>query len=199
MRAVLSATICAALLLIVSTSCTRTEVYSYERVPESRVDAAYISPGADFSRYRSLYAQPLEIYYEDGVQAPTEAELEQLRAVFRKAFLAAIADDYKIVDEPAADAMGVRASLVKLETDAYIDQLSLQGRLRSLVAAGELTFLMEFSDSVSGEVLARAGDRQKPEYAEFEGIQGQDLTEAEAAARYWASLFRDFLDRNFQP
>ena len=85
---------------------------------------------------------------------------------------------------------------MKLESEAYLDQLPMQGRLRSLVAVGELTFLMELSDSMTGEVLARAADKQKPEYAEFEGLKGQDLSEAETAARYWAALFRDFLDRN---
>jgi len=192
----LSLTGVACLLLVANVACTRTEVYTYERVPGSRVDAAYISPDADFSKYRRLYAQPLEIYYEDGTRAPTPEELEQLRTIFREAFLAALGDDYEFVTEPAADALGVRASLVKIETEAYIDQLPMRGRLRSLVAVGELTFLMEMTDSVSGEILARAGDRQKPEYAEFEGMQNKDLSEAEAAASYWASLFRNFLDRN---
>ncbi|MGI9289845.1 MAG: DUF3313 family protein, partial [Gammaproteobacteria bacterium] len=173
-----------------------TEVYTYERVPGSRADTAYLSPTADFSRYSRIYAQPLEIYYEDGEAAPSDIELQQLRAIFRNAFLTAIAEDYEIVYEPAADALGVRASLIKLDSQAYIDELPLQGRLRNLVAVGELTFLMELTDSLSGEVLARAGDRQKPEYAEFEGMRNQDLMEAETAAQYWASLFRDFLDRN---
>jgi hypothetical protein len=196
MRTGIPAIFCSCLLLAVTASCTRTEVYTYERVPESKVDAAYVSPTADFSRYNRLYAQSLEIYYENGAEAPTEIELQQLRAIFRNAFLTAIVDEYPVVYEPAPDALGVRASLVKLQSEAYIDQLPMQGRLRSLVAVGELTFLMELSDSMTGEVLARAGDRQKPEYAQFEGLQGQDLSEAETAARYWAALFRDFLDRN---
>ena len=178
--------------------CAKTEVYSYERVAGAKVDAAYIAPGADFSKYGKLYAKmrPLEIYYEEGDEAPTDVELQQLRAIFRNAFLTAVADDYTIVYEPAPDALGVRASLIKLQSEAYIDQLPMQGRLQSLVAVGELTFLMELTDSVSGEVLARAADSQKPEYAEFEGLKDQDISEAETAARYWAALFRGFLDRN---
>ena len=178
--------------------CTKTEVYSYERVAEARVDAAYIVPGTDFSKYSRVYAKfrPLEIYYEEGDSAPTSVELEQLRAIFRNAFLTAVVPEYQIVYEPAPDALGVRASLIKIQSEKYLDELPMQGNLRSLVAAGELTFLLELSDSVTGEVLARAADRQKPEYAEFEGLKDQDFSEAETAARYCAKLFREFLDRN---
>ena len=145
---------------------------------------------------RQLYGRSLEIYYEDGAEAPTSVELQQLRAIFRNAFLTAVAEDYSIVYEPAPDALGVRASLVKLQTEAYIDQLPMEGKLRSLVAVGELTFLMELSDSMSGEVLARAADKQKPEYSNVGDVNEEGgLIRAEAAAKYWAALFRDFLDR----
>jgi hypothetical protein len=73
----------------------------------------------------------------------------------------------------------------------------MEGRLRSLVAVGELTFLMELSDSMSGEVLARAADKQKPEYTNVGDVNDEGgHNRAEAAAKYWAGLFRDFLDRN---
>jgi len=183
-------------LIALLAGCTTTEVYTYERVADAKVDAAYIAPDADFSKYRRLYGRSLEIYYEDGTEAPTSVELQQLRAIFRNAFLSAVAEDYSIVYEPAPDALGVRASLVKLQTEAYIDQLPMEGKLRSLVAVGELTFLMELSDSMSGEVLARAADKQKPEYANVGDVDDEGgLVRAEAAAKYWAALFRDFLDR----
>ena len=53
-------------------------------------------------------------------------------------------------------------------------------------------------DSMTGEVLARAADKQKPEYANVADVDDEGgLIRAEAAAKYWAALFRDFLDRNF--
>ncbi|RLA24898.1 MAG: hypothetical protein DRR11_21315, partial [Gammaproteobacteria bacterium] len=62
---------------------------------------------------------------------------------------------------------------------------------------GHLTFFMELSDSLSGEVLARAADKEKDT-----GPVGvvtttqRDWERTTVAAEYWARLFRDFLDKN---
>jgi hypothetical protein len=174
--------------------CTTTQIDTYERVPESRVDEAYVKPGVDFSLYTQLYAVPLEIYYHEGEGAPTPDDLERMRGIFRAAFLAAIAGDYEIVTEPAPDALGVRASLVDLQKAAASAEIPVEGHLRSLVGNGQLTFLMELSDSVSGEVLARAADRDQAVVEPAANASG--WAQAEAAAARWATIFRHFLDEN---
>jgi hypothetical protein len=185
---------CLALLL---TACTKTEIYTYERVQGARVDEAYLSPDADFSRYTKLYAVPLEIYYAEGEDAPTQENLDRMRSIFRNAFLTAIGDDYQIVTEPAKDALGVRASLVDFKSGTVSGDLPVHGRLRALVANGELTFLMELSDSLSGDVLARAADQEKHENeACVPANCAAGWRQAEASAAHWAQLFRDFLDKN---
>jgi hypothetical protein len=176
--------------------CSTTQIDSYERVPESRVDEAYVKPGVDFSLYTRLYAVPLEIYYHEGEGAPTPDDLERMRGIFRAAFLAAIAGDYEIVTEPAPDALGVRASLVDLQKAAVSAEIPVEGRLRSLVGNGQLTFLMELSDSVSGEVLARAADRDQAVVEPTANADPSAWAQAEAAATRWASIFRQFLDDN---
>jgi hypothetical protein len=176
--------------------CSTTQINSYERVPESRVDEAYVKPGVDFSLYTRLYAAPLEIYYHEGEGAPTPDDLERMRGIFRAAFLAAIAGDYEIVTEPAPDALGVRASLVDLQKAATSAEIPVEGRLRSLVGNGQLTFLMELSDSVSGEVLARAADRDQAVVEPTANADPSAWAQAEAAATRWASIFRQFLDDN---
>jgi hypothetical protein len=186
--------VCLTLLLA---ACTKTEIHTYERVQGARVDEAYLSPDADFSRYTKLYAMPLEIYYAEGEDAPTLEDLERMRSIFRNAFLAAIDDDYQIVNEPAKDALGVRASLVDFKSGTVSGDLPIQGRLRSLVANGELTFLMEHSDSVSGDVLARAADQEK--HGDEKCVPANCAAgwrQAEESAAHWAQLFRDFLDKN---
>ena len=65
------------------------------------------------------------------------------------------------------------------------------GRLRDVVAHGELTFLMEMSDSVNGQVLARAGDKSTDISAEHDEASWEDV---QRAAEYWAGLFRNWLD-----
>jgi len=176
--------------------CSTTQIDSYERVPESRVDEAYAKPGVDFSLYTRLYAVPLEIYYHEGEGAPTPDDLERMRGIFRAAFLAALAGDYEIVTEPAPDALGVRASLVDLQKAAASAEIPVEGRLRSLVGNGQLTFLMELSDSVSGEVLARAADRDQAVVEQAANTDSSDWAQANAAAARWAAIFRGFLDDN---
>jgi len=177
-------------------ACTTTQVDSYERVPGAQVDAAYIKPGTDFSRYRRLYPMPLEIYYQEGLGAPTEADLERMRSIFRDAFLDEIDGDYAIVDTPASDALGVRASLVDLRNAPPNAELPVTGRLRSLVANGQLTFLMELSDSSSKVVLAHAADTDNAVSNIPAEEFSSDWQQAELAAQRWAAIFRRFLDEN---
>ena len=69
------------------------------------------------------------------------------------------------------------------------------GRLRQLVTEGQLTLLMEFRDSVTGRVLARAGETEEGESTSFTDEEAS-WEEVELAARRWAGMFRTFLDRN---
>jgi len=193
---------CASIATVLG-ACTTVEVDSYRLVPGSKVEQAYVREGVDFSLYRRLYPQPLEIYYNEGAGAPTPENLERMRAIFRRVFLAELDGQYEITDKPAPDALGVHASLVDLRGDiAVADGEQYTGRLRSLVAEGQLTFFMELSDSTSGMVLARAGDsdRSEPKLSDSpETIRDSATTpwpQVEAAAARWAAMFHDFLDEN---
>jgi len=183
----LALTFSAALVASLS-ACVKTEVTTYQRVQGSQVDKAYLKPGVDFSRYSQLYAYPMEIYYPQGSGAPSKEELQAIREVFHDAFLSAIGDDYAIVAKPNAQALGVRASLVDLLEDRPADKVPQE--LALLVNSGQLTFLMELTDSATGEVLARAADQEK-QSASSGAPEGM-----EAAAERWAGMFRNFLDNN---
>jgi hypothetical protein len=50
---------------------------------------------------------------------------------------------------------------------------------------------MEMTDSVSGEVLARAGDLEKEPDQPMDGVQDASWQQVEIAAARWAGLFRD--------
>jgi hypothetical protein len=176
--------------------CVQTTVDTYRKVPESRVDSAYAKPGVDFSHYLKLQPVPLEIYYYEGQAEPDPADLARLRQIFRTAFLAAIGDDYLIVDESGPDVLHVRASLVDLELSSVPADMPFKGRAAALVAEGHLTFFMELSDSLSGEVLARAADKEKDTGPVGVATTQRDWQRTTVAAEYWAGLFRDFLDKN---
>lgn len=183
-------------LVVLIAGCVQTTVESYRRVPDAAADEAFLKAGVDFSRYKRLQPERLEIYYYEGQGAPDSRDIERVRTIFREAFLDAVDDDYEIVSEPGPDVLGVRASLVDLKLSQTLGELPVKGRAAALVANGQLTFFMELTDSLSGEVLARAADQEKPVDDTLDVVDTRaQWVETEAAARRWAAMFRDFLDR----
>lgn len=173
-------------------ACTKTVVTgSFNRVPNTAVEYAYINEQADFSQYTKLMNGGLEIYYPENEERPDPAEIDRIRGYFRDAFTNAIGDAYDVVDEPGPDVMKVRGQVIDMKMTSGGATLDVSGRLRDVVAHGELTFLMEMSDSVTGQVLARAGDKS----SDISGSE-DDATwgDVRRAAAYWAGLFRNWLD-----
>jgi len=182
----------ACLLSAVVAGCTRTVVTSFERRSSDAVEYAYVNTEADFGRYDKLTTEGLQIYYPDAAE-PAAADLDRIRASFRRAFLDAIGDDYKVVDEPGPDVLEVRAQLIDMKIIGETGDYEASGLLRDIVARGELTFVMELVDSQSGTVLARAGDQTRDARRPGETAAWEEV---DRAAGYWAGLFRDWLDRS---
>jgi hypothetical protein len=183
------------MVMLLGACSTTTIVEPFYRPEGARVEQAYISPDADFSRYSKLLAQPLEIYYPTDAPAPSEDELDRLRQIFRDAFLGELADDYEIVEEPGPDVLTVLAQIVDLKVTGPLGTYESTGRLRELVTKGQLTFLMEVRDSLTDRVLARAGETED---GEATSLTEEDASwaEVEVAAQRWAVLFRSWLDEN---
>lgn len=185
-----------ALLAVVCVSClgactTTIVTGSFHRVPNTAVEYAYINQEADFSKYTRLMSGGLEIYYPEGEETPDPANLERIRSYFRDAFADAIGDAYEIVTEPGPDVLKVSAQIVDMKISPGGAVFEPGGRLRDVVAHGELTFLMEMSDSVTGQALARAGDKSSDISADKDDATWDDV---QRAAEYWAGLFRNWLD-----
>ena len=173
-------------------ACTRTVVTgSFNRVPNTAVEYAYINEQADFSQYTKLMNGGLAIYYPEGEEVPDPAEIDRIRGYFRDAFTSAIGDAYEIVDEPGPGVMKVQGQVIDMKMTSGGAVMDVSGRLRDIVAHGELTFLMEMSDSVTGQVLARAGDKSTDISGEKDDATWDDVRRA---AEYWAGLFRNWLD-----
>ena len=173
-------------------ACTKTVVTgSFNRVPNTAIEYAYINEQADFSQYTKLMNGGLSIYYPENEEPPDPAEIDRIRGYFRDAFTEAIGDAYEIVDEPGPEVMKVQGQVIDMKMTSGGATLDVSGRLRDVVAHGELTFLMEMSDSVTGQVLARAGDKSSDI---SEGKDGATWDDVRRAAEYWAGLFRNWLD-----
>ena len=179
-------------VLISLSACTKTIVTgSFNRVPNTAVEYAYVNEQADFSQYTKLMSGGLEIYYPESEDSPDPADLDRVRGYFRDAFAAAIGDDYEVVSEPGPGVLKVSGQVIDMKMTSGGATFDPSGRLRDVVAHGELTFLMEMSDSVSGQVLARAGDKSSDISAENDDATWDDVRRA---AEYWAGLFRNWLD-----
>lgn len=173
-------------------ACTKTVVTgSFNRVPDTAVEYAYINEQADFSQYTKLMSGGLEIYYPEDGEPPDPAEIDRIRGYFSDAFTNAIGDAYDIVAEPGPGVMKVRGQVIDMKMTSGGATLDVSGRLRDVVAHGELTLLMEMSDSVTGQVLARAGDKSTDISGNKDDATWDDVRRA---AEYWASLFRGWLD-----
>ena len=185
------ATILVAVTLLAASA--QPEVDTYVRKQNSNVEHAYFVPGADFSKYTRLMTDGLEIYYPQSDAAPPAADIARIREMFRSAFTDAIGGDYEFVDTAGPDVLKVKAQLIDMKVTGAGGDYTPTGKLKSLVASGQLTFLMEMIDSESGEVLARAGDRT---WNMSSGGAAAEWAEVDRAAKYWAGLFRTWLDES---
>lgn len=181
------------LVLTCTQACTTVTFESYRPVENRNVDIAYVAASADFGKYRRLQAEEMGIFYPTHAPA-SEEDLQRVRGAFRDAFLGKISD-YEIVDQPGADVLKVRASLVDLRNTAADRLPNIADDLNEILEPGKLTFLIEMRDSTTDNLLLRAADTQKSPDVDLPdgGPMSDDIRDA---AAYWAELFKNFLDTN---
>ena len=181
------------LFALLAAACTTTTTQSFNVNKESRVEASIIAVDADFGKYDRLMASDMGIFFPTDA-APSEADQERIRAIFRRAFLSEL-EGYQIVREPGPTALNVQATLVDYRNATGGDLPKIRRELQDLAQPGVLLFLMELKDSQSDYVLARAADSAPaPQFSVSAGTT--NWTDVDAAAARWARLFREFLDAN---
>ncbi len=186
------AIVCVNVLLL--SACTTTTTQSFNVSKNANVEAARIATDADFSKYNELIADDMGIFFPQDA-TPSEGDQEKLRQIFRAAFLAELTE-YTLVDQSGPNVMRVQATLVDFRGATYADLPLVRRELRDIAKPGALLFLMEFKDSESDRILARAADSAAaPKFATSSG-ETTDWTSVETAAQHWAGLFRQFLDDN---
>jgi hypothetical protein len=185
----------AAFALGVSLSaCTTVETQSFNVRKNSAVESAQISTDADFSKYDSLLAEDMGIFFPQNSQS-TDADTQRIRQIFRAAFIAEL-QDYDIVQQPGPRTMAVQASLIDLRNSSVVPLPGMRREVRDMAVPGSIVFLMEMKDSESGAILARAADSATaPTLAATAGTD-TDWSSVQGAAEKWAALFRQFLDAN---
>ena len=147
------------------------------KVKSKQFDQVYLLPGADFRSYTKVLIDPVQVAFRKDWQRNLNNSasdvsrrisnddaariIERTRVgaakIFTDAFRAA---GYEIATEAAPDALRLSPNII----DLYITAPNTMsaGRSRTYtMGAGEATLALEAHDSVSGELLGRAVDRER--------------------------------------
>jgi Protein of unknown function (DUF3313) len=180
------------------------------RVKSKNLDHVYKLPEADFSGYKRVRLDPIEVEFDknwkpnDSTRSPsqrlTNDDIEKIKQAlaeeFRKVFTEELAKNgYPVAGESGDDVLRVSAAIVNLYITA--PEKMTAGRSRTYTtSAGHMTLIAELRDSVTGKLMARAVD----------SVQGRDtgnfmitnsvtnMSSARTALTKWARVLREGLD-----
>lgn len=174
------------------------------RVKGSKVDVAYVKPGADFSVYKRVMIDLIDVRFKKGwerdhneVNRRDQARIKEgLTKMFHDVFRKEIQEkgDMKIATRADDDVLAVRASIIDLDITAPDTMTS--GRVRNYVtSAGEMSIVGELYDSVTGDILARIKDRKVASSTMrfTHSTRISNSQEARRALSSWARLLNDRL------
>lgn len=173
------------------------------------IDVAYVRPGANIAEYNKVLLKPVQVSFRKGwLQQPlpgskfpiNPADAQKIRdklarlveEEFRKELAAG---GYQLASAPGDDVLEMEAAIVDLYAAAPAASSAPTTKIIA-VSAGEMSFVAQFSDSMTGDVLARCFDKA----IAHETTRGQRISsvENEAEARQivatWAKILRSALD-----
>jgi len=181
-------------------------------VDDSKVAVAYIDPQADFSVFDSVMILDTYVAFRSGWERDqrrgtsgtrvSARDMERIKTrvseLFNSVFIDVLeADDgFEIVSEPDYNVLLVRAAIIDL--DVTVPDNMQAGRSRTFSAnSGAATLLIELFDSVSGQIIGRAIDRQSARNQASQmrwTNRATNTADARRAFRGWATQLRGFLD-----
>jgi len=172
-------------------------------------DVVYVRPGVDFSGYKRFailecpvaFSKDWERERKTGAMRVSQKEMDEIKAGLSAEFLKIFKEElqdkggYTLVTEGAEDVLILRPAIIDLEVSAP-DSMSAGRSYTLSESAGGMTLYLEVFDSVTGQILARAIDRQ--EDRGMGRVQWQNSvtnkSEADRMLRRWASGLRERLD-----
>jgi hypothetical protein len=184
-------------------------------VDDAQVAVAYIDPNADFSVFKRVMILDTFVSFQSGWERDqrrgtrgtriSARDIDRIKTrvseLFNSVFIEVLeADDgFEIVSEPDYDVLLVRAAIIDLDVSA--PDTSSPGRSRTYTAnSGAATLYIELFDSVSGQIIGRAFDRQA---ARNTGSmmrwtsRASNTADARRVFRGWADTFREFLESHY--
>jgi uncharacterized protein DUF3313 len=181
-----------------------------ERVPNAKVALAYVKPGLDWSKYKTIQLLPLSIPATARDTAPkgtrpdfgqTYILSDKYVAALQKAYDEVTRDELAkgglhFVSVPQADTLVIAAQINNIQLNAPVDDVTRGPRSATFTkGAGAMTLAAAFGDGMTGQVVAMAEDRKVSTDANIWRMNTDtgNLVEARRAFRQWASLMRERL------
>jgi hypothetical protein len=184
-----------------------------EPVKGARVAMAYVDPNADFSVFKRVaILDPFVAFRSNWQRDQNRSRTRNLRssdveriktdvsALFRDVFIERLeAAGFEIVTESGEDVLVLRPAIIDLDVTA--PETRTAGRSRTYTAsAGAATLYIELFDSVSGDIIGRAADRQASRRAGGMMTWSNRVSnraEARRMAGRWADQLIEFLAQDY--
>jgi Protein of unknown function (DUF3313) len=171
------------------------------QVKSSKMDVAFLSPGADFRAFKKVMLDKPEVAFQKNwMRDMNSSRFDKVDKDDAKKILATVQSNttdiftevfnkagYEVVTEPGDDVLRVRSGVIDLYVNAP-DTMSA-GRTRSFTAnAGEATLVLELRDSLTNALLGRVLDRR--ETRGMPGISNSvtNLSDYRMLAKQWAGI-----------
>ncbi len=184
-------------------------------VDDARVAAAYIDPDADFSVFKRVMILDTFVAFQSGWERDqrrgtrgtriSARDIDRIKTPVSELFNSVLievleADDgYDVVSEAGDDVLLIRAAIIDLDITA--PDVSSPGRSTTFTAdSGAATLYIELYDSVSGQIIGRAIDRQAARSAGHTMTwtnRATNTADARRVFRRWADRLRSFLDSHY--
>ncbi|MBL8197645.1 MAG: DUF3313 family protein [Chromatiales bacterium] len=176
---------------------------------KGKAAVVYVRPGVDFSGYQRFailecpvaFSKDWERERKSGAARVSQKDMDEMKADLSAEFLKIFTDElqnkggYQIVTTGAEDVLILRPAIIDLEVSVP-DSMSAGRSYTLSESAGGMTLYLEIFDSVTGQILARAIDRQEDRGTGRIQWQNSVTNKAEAdrMLRRWASALRERLD-----
>lgn len=180
-----------------------------ELVRNSELATVYADPGADLGIYKRIWLEDATVAFrknwksdQDRVHRLRVKDSDMLRitedvaTLFREVMTKELIDGgYEMTDEEGEDVLIVRPAIVDLDVHAPDIQTAGRTAIYSR-SAGEMTLNLELFDSVTGDKIARATDRQR-DYDSHRmewRTKVSNRADARRMMQSWARALRSALD-----
>jgi hypothetical protein len=181
-----------------------------ELVDKTRRGALYTDPDADWGTYTKILLDPATVAFRKNWQRDQNRtqpfkvkadDMERIKSELSKLFGEVFVEElttkgnYVMATESGDDVLRITPQIVDL--DVYAPDTRTAGVQRSYTeSAGRMTIKLDMYDSVTGDLIARASDRQEaPRRGYMQWTTSvTNRSEATRMLQRWAGELREFLD-----